>query len=291
MSTFVFENDGYCPCCRSETTFRAYKDWLRDFYVCKRCGSIPRQRHLQAVLDAKYPNWVELAVHESSPSNDYLSRYALDYTASQYFDDVPRGETRNGVRSENIEELTFADEAIDIFVTQDVMEHVFHPDRAIAEIHRVLKPGGAHIFTTPKHRGLDLSVQRASISEQGEITHLLEASWHGNPIGERALVTFDFGYDFEQLVSKWSGASVEAIHTLDRSRGIDAEHNEVFVVVKPLDGSALRSTMWQRAEGVTSRVRRDVALARKHLASDGAGAVARLAAGRVRKLTSKASDD
>ncbi len=72
------------------------------------------------------------------------------------------------MRSENIEDLTFADESIDIFVTQDVLEHVFHPDRAIAEIHRVLKPGGTHIFTAPKHRGLDKTVQRATIAEDGD---------------------------------------------------------------------------------------------------------------------------
>ena len=56
-----------------------------------------------------------------------------------------------------------------MFVTQDVLEHVFHPDRAIAEIHRVLKPGGMHIFTAPKHRGLDVTIQRASIDEGGAI--------------------------------------------------------------------------------------------------------------------------
>ena len=291
MNAFIFENDGYCPCCRAKATFGAHQEWLRDFYVCTTCGSIPRQRHLQAVLDARYPNWTELEIHESSPSNDFLSRYARHYSASQYFEDVPRGESVNGVRSENIEDLTFANESIDLFITQDVMEHVFHPDRAIAEIHRVLKPGGAHIFTTPKHRGLDATVQRASIADDGEITHLLEPSWHGNPIGERALVTFDFGYDFEQLLSKWSGESVEAISTVDRSRGLDAEFNEVFVIAKPSDG-ALRpsSTTRQRVGAVKSRVVSDLAAGRRHLASDGVASTMRLAVDRLKGASARGSE-
>jgi SAM-dependent methyltransferase len=234
LAKYEFENSGYCPCCRSATTFRAFEEWLRDHYVCMKCGSIPRQRHLQAVLDASFPGWTSKTVHESSPSNDYLSRYCTDYTASQYFEDVPRGDEFRGVRSENIEALTYPDESIDFFITQDVLEHVFHPDRAVAEIYRVLRPGGAHVFTAPKHRGLDQTVQRAKISDSGEIEYLLPEEYHGNPIGEKALVTYDYGYDFELLMSSWAGTSVEAIHTLDRRRGLDAAFNEVFVIRKPL---------------------------------------------------------
>ena len=287
MSKFIFENKGYCPCCRRPTTFGAYQDWLRDFYVCTSCGSIPRQRHVQAVLDQRFPNWTQLEIHESSPSNDFLSRYAEHYTASQYFEDVPRGEFKGGVRSESIEDLTFADESIDIFVTQDVMEHVFHPELAIAEIHRVLKPGGAHVFTTPKHRGMDLTVQRATISDTGEITHLLEPSWHGNPIGERALVTYDFGYDFERLLSIWSGSTVDALQTVDRTRGLDAEFNEVFVITKPADSPEPKLRKAQgRGEALARKVRTDASLAKQYLHSEGMGGVARRAKGRVKRFSS-----
>ncbi len=270
---FIFENDGYCPCCRAATTFRAYNEWLRDFYVCTVCGSIPRQRHLQAVLDERFPNWTELTVHESSPSNNFLARYASDYTASQYFEDVPRGEARGGVRSENLEALTYPDESIDIFITQDVMEHVFHPELAISEIHRVLKPGGAHVFTTPKHRGLGATVQRASISADGVVENILEESWHGNPIGERALVTFDFGYDFEQLLSTWSGVSVEAVHTLDRTRGLDAEFNEVFVIAKPTATGNPPPLSYPRA--VAAKLRYDVTRTRNVVSDVGLTEAAR----------------
>jgi hypothetical protein len=44
-------NDGYCHCCRSAATFEIRGPWLRDEYVCLTCGSIPRQRHVQYLLD------------------------------------------------------------------------------------------------------------------------------------------------------------------------------------------------------------------------------------------------
>jgi 2-polyprenyl-3-methyl-5-hydroxy-6-metoxy-1,4-benzoquinol methylase len=49
--------------------------------------------------------------------------------------------------------MTFGTEQFDLFITQDVMEHVFRPRLAVKEIMRVLKTGGAHIFTAPKHKG------------------------------------------------------------------------------------------------------------------------------------------
>jgi SAM-dependent methyltransferase len=233
----VVQNPGYCACCRQQTVFAAHDSWLRDFYVCTKCGSVPRQRHLQTVLDETISGWPDLVIHESSPSNDFIARWASDYSSSQFFPDVPRGEYRDGVRSEDVEALTLADESIDLFITQDVLEHVFHPDQAIREIHRVLRPGGAHVFTAPKHRGLDASRRRARLGADGVVEHLLPEEYHGNPIGDnKALVTWDYGYDFEQLMSEWAGAGVQAHHRRDRARGLDAEFNEVFVIRKPLTG-------------------------------------------------------
>lgn len=231
---WLFENDGYCACCRHLTTFRAHQEWLRDHYVCGVCGSIPRQRHLQAVLDDQFPGWEALQIHESSPSNDYISRFAQHYTSSQYLPEVALGAEVDGIRCESVEELTFADGTFDLVVTQDVLEHVFHPERAVAEIHRVLRPGGAHVFTTPKFRGLDETKQRARLASDGTVEHLRPAQYHGSPVGDhRALVTYEYGQDFEDLLSRWTGGtSVTTVNTVDRSRGIDAMHNEVYVIRK-----------------------------------------------------------
>jgi SAM-dependent methyltransferase len=195
--------------------------------------SLPRQRHVQFVLDTMFPGWENKTVHESSPSNDFISRYCSNYASSQYLEGVPLGAVVDGIRCESIEDLTFEDNSIDIFVTQDVLEHVFHPGRAVAEIMRVLRPGGAHVFTAPKHKGLIASIRRAHLRSDGSIEYIHKPEYHGNPVGDgRALVTFDYGYDFESLLSEWSRSPVQAVHTKDRSKGLDAEYNEVFVIRK-----------------------------------------------------------
>lgn len=232
----VAENAGYCACCRSQTWFRELDPWLRDHYICTACGSIPRQRHVQTVLEEFVPGWTSLEIHESSPSNDFIGRWCTRYSSSQYLPHVPFGQIADGMRSENIEALTFADESIDVFVTQDVLEHVFDPERAVQEIHRVLRPGGVHIFTTPKHRTIGPSVRRASLSASGAIEHLLPETYHGNPVGDnKALVTWDFGDDFDDLLSLWSGTSVYGVHRIDRARGLDGQFLEVWIIRKPVD--------------------------------------------------------
>ena len=55
----------------------------------------------------------------------------------------------NGIRCENLEHLSFGDESFDLHLTRDVFEHLFDPATAFREIARTLRPGLAHLFTTP----------------------------------------------------------------------------------------------------------------------------------------------
>jgi len=97
---------------------------------------------------------------------------------------------------------------------------------------RVLKPGGVHIFTAPKHKGIKVSYPRAII-EDNKVKHLMEIQWRGNPVGDgRALVTWDYGDDFEQLIYKWTGYPTSTYIHRDKSLGIDGEYLEVFVTRK-----------------------------------------------------------
>jgi SAM-dependent methyltransferase len=229
----VFSNPGDCPVCGRGTDFTASNEWFRDSYVCARCGSAPRQRAVVGVLDVVEPQWRERTIHESSPCIDVFARQCRAYSSSYYFEDISTGSARDGRRCENLELLMFSDSVFDIFITQDVLEHVFRPDLAVREVARVLKPGGIHVFTTPKHKHLLKSRSRARQTASGDVEYLLPAEYHGNPIGDgRSLVTWDYGADFEDLVAEWSGYLVSTYAIRDRARGLDGEYLKVFVMRK-----------------------------------------------------------
>lgn len=234
----VLKNSGYCPICAQEVTFVARDAWLRDYYLCSNCGSIPRERALMLTIDTYYPNWRSLTIHESSPANrgasKRLSQECSHYVPSQLFPNQEPGSFVGNFRCENLEALTFADESIDLHITQDVLEHVFHPSKTFSEIGRTLRPGGAHIFTVPLVNKHKPSKIRARISNDGQISHLEPPVYHGNPISDKgSLVTADWGFDICRHIFESCGLFTHIIYIDDISKGIRAEYIEVLITVKP----------------------------------------------------------
>lgn len=226
-------NKGYCPICDSRTIFIEKNTWLRDFYVCHKCHSIPRQRAIVDVLKRFFPEWEKLKIHESSPggpSSMMIEKHCAEYTPTQFFRDIPLGKLKDNIQCENLEKMTFEDNSFDLMITQDVFEHVMNPLDAFKEIERILKPGGAHVFTMPWYPELNKTVQRARQLDNGEIEFLEEAIYHGNPIDSKgSLVTFDWGVDFLDFIYANSGMFTTIYREKDRSRGIDGEFLEVFI--------------------------------------------------------------
>lgn len=135
----VLKNSGYCPICTQEVTFIARDPWLRDHYQCSNCGSIPRERALMHTIERYFPNWRKLTIHESSPGNRgasrRLSKECSQYIPSQFLPEQKPGVIVGNFRCENLEALTFDDESVDLHITQDVLEHVFHPSKVFAKLH------------------------------------------------------------------------------------------------------------------------------------------------------------
>ena len=136
-------------------------------------------------------------------------------------------------RCENLEALSFADESIDLHITQDVLEHVFHPSKVFKEIARTLKPGGMHICTVPLVNKCMPSKLRARINNN-EIVYLEPEKYHGNPVGDgKSLVTIDWGFDICRHIFESSGLFTHIVYIDDLSKGIRAEYIEVLVTIKP----------------------------------------------------------
>lgn len=233
---FFYQRNGWCPICEREATFTARNSWLRDHYLCSGCGSIPRERALMHVIQTRYPDWRNLSIHESSPGNRgasvKLREQCRHYTATQYDPALRFGETHpvHGYRSEDLEKQTFADEQFDLVVTQDVMEHIFDAEAAFREIHRTLKPGGAHIFTTPLVNKDKPSQRRAQRKPDGSVVHLFPPEYHGNPMSkEGSLVTWYWGADIQNTIASACRTKPKLVVCNDAHLGLEGEYLEVLM--------------------------------------------------------------
>jgi len=192
-----------------------------------------------SVMAQAFPNWRDLAIHESSPGSALASkiwRECSGYTPSAYDLSTPFGSVnpKTGCRTEDLERQTFANESFDLVITQDVFEHLFDPWAAAREIARTLKPGGAHIFTVPIVRKWEPTRLRAERVGDGVI-HILEPEYHADPFNREAgaLVTIDWGYDIAASLDRVSGMQTIIIQIDDLSLGIRAEFIEVLLSRKP----------------------------------------------------------
>lgn len=191
------------------------------------------------VINDHFPRYRELQIHESSPGGRgaslKLAQECPNYSASQYIDGIPGGSIHpgSGYRCESLEALTFADESFDLFVTQDVMEHVFDPAQAFREIARVLRPGGAHVFTVPLVNKARKSECCASRSVDGGIIHHCPPEYHGNPVDQNgSLVTMHWGYDIAGFIAAAAGTSTIIVEIDNIDLGIRAEYIDVLVSFK-----------------------------------------------------------
>jgi SAM-dependent methyltransferase len=165
-----------------------------------------------------FSNWRNLIIHESSPNNRGPSirfkNEVSNYIPTQFFPSSKTGEIINGFRNENLEELTFPDQSIDLHITQDVFEHIIDPSLAFREIARTLKPGGAHIFTTPLVRIKEPTNWCVRRNIDGKIEQLVHPKeFHGNPISnEGSLVTVQWGYDITSFIYSCCNLFTEMVY-------------------------------------------------------------------------------
>ena len=235
----VLDYAGYCPICEKKVRFVAEESWYRDYLICPSCRSLPRNRALFYVLNREFPNFRELKIHESSPL-DYIARAMFrnspGYSASHFWSDIPLGTERWGYTCQDLENLTFPDESFDLFITMDVMEHILDPIKAFQEIARVLRPGGAHIFTVPLYnRGATIT---RAIRKGSNVKLLMPPQYHGNPLGGGSLVTREWNREswhprfienIVDFIQKATGMNTVILDIKDVNLGILGEFTDVII--------------------------------------------------------------
>lgn len=200
------EIDGYCLLCDRETSFVVSSGLLlrehihlREGMICAHCGIHNRGRLLGlAINSAVQKIGVEsqiLLMEATTPLFKILKSRFANLIGSEFINQSLVGGIEvdlNGetVRHENILDLSFENESIDIIAHADLLEHIPDVERALSECHRVLKPGGQLIFSAPFNHNATKSQKCAVISANGEIEHLFPPAYHGSH-----LVYYNYGWD------------------------------------------------------------------------------------------------
>lgn len=228
---------GRCNACGYWTLFFeqgafTYTDMpFRNDLPCLFCQANARQRGLIAALQglfgtdcanlqrfAAFLNRRSLSVYNAAAQGT-VHAFLKDcgrYTCSEYLPDVEPGSTRDGVRCEDLQALTFPDGSFDLVITEDVLEHVPHPAEAFASIYRVLKPGGCHVFTVPIHG--ETTTVRVDASGDEEV-FVLAARYHGDPLrSEGVLAYHDFGTDIMAMADAWGFETTMVRHEAEDNR-------------------------------------------------------------------------
>lgn len=191
---------------------------------CSRCGAKLRGRRLAATILELYPtsppgaslaNWatrpesqsIRIAeintidgVHESLKAHS-------QFHPSDFQPDVSRKPYATDVRHEDVQRLSYMDDSFDLVLTSETLEHVPDLDAALAEIRRVLVPGGRHVFTVPVLPGVEQTFARSILDPDGSVQHLFPPLCH--PGGDVGYPVFhEFGLDFPAIV-RAAGFEVE----------------------------------------------------------------------------------
>jgi SAM-dependent methyltransferase len=149
-----------CPCC-GETfgSFRPRSD--RPDARCPRCDSYERHRVLWTWMRDNDVLGADLDVLHIAPEPVFEGRLRampnLRYTGGDLF---PKGDQ---VRVD-LNEIPFAEGSFDLVICNHVLDEIPDDRRAIAEIHRVLRPGGRLITQTPVHPERETTLDDPSLS-------------------------------------------------------------------------------------------------------------------------------
>lgn len=212
--------EGTCSVCGIDGVFEA-DDLVRSLrrlvpasYACPTCGGTLKYQGQADVLLRNYAaegaralaelvhelGFGGLEVYEPGrlgPFRQFLAELP-GYVRSMYLPGVDGGEVVDGVRCENLMALSFASGGLDLVITTDVLEHVRHPYVALAEIFRVLRSGGIHVFTVPcVHPLAQHTVERVDVRGEEDVFILEPVYHHGTD-----LVYNEFGQDLVQRLAE-----------------------------------------------------------------------------------------
>lgn len=195
---------GYCMACADWRWLQQPPtpegEWanMLEGMVCE-CGLNGRMRlilsSIDALLSTRNGPFANVVVFERTTLLfQHLQRRFPGIKGSEYISrELSSGDHRviggSLVQHEDMLAPSYENDSQDLVMHFDVLEHVPDHRLALAQCHRILKPGGWMIFTCPFYSDLDESIVRAEMID-GEIRHLLPPAYHSNPVDPAGTLVF-----------------------------------------------------------------------------------------------------
>ena len=224
---------GICNICGWSGPFIQAHRSIREGFACGGCrGSLRYRAQAEAILSLfndAHPNlvklvddpaWQQLQIYEPGVTGPFRQffRGADWYTQSFYWEDVRPGQQRDGLVCQDLTRTTYEDCTFDLIITSDIFEHVRKPLDGFREMHRILKPGGYHIWSVPAVDPLPPeTVSRIDTTTDDDIP-ILPLVYHGSGMsGGRSVVYTDFGEDVPELLEQTSQSTLLRRYQPDKS--------------------------------------------------------------------------
>lgn len=147
------------------------------------------------------------------------------FVGSEFTTDRQRKEWMYPIPCEDLQQLSLPSNSFDVVSTNEVLEHVPSIDRALAEIFRVIRPGGWHFGTVPFRFMDERGQRRAMIDRSGKTLHLMEPEYHGDPMNEGGVLVFELpGWDLIERARNAGFCDVFMKFMVSSTYGVLSEH-------------------------------------------------------------------
>ncbi|MFK2874361.1 class I SAM-dependent methyltransferase [Dyella lipolytica] len=206
---------GWCAWCDRATIFSvseggAFSDRpnLREGMRCAHCRLTNRQRLVGCAVAENVPGRearIALLEQTSRLYRSVKKRYPNTMGSEFLGPDKQHGKAyvwRSSTfrprytRHEDITQLSYASNSLDLIAHSDVMEHVYDYRAALRECSRVLAPGSTLVFTVPFFHENATSLLRGKPNSDGSLTHFAPPEYHGDGLNRTGIYTFhSFGLD------------------------------------------------------------------------------------------------
>jgi len=143
---------------------------------------INKHRKLHRVKEA----W-EMSTYGATLS--FLRKQVEHVYESEYIEGKKSGEIVGGILNQDVQETSFSDSSLDLITSNQVFEHVPDDIKGYVECFRVLRPGGALLFTVPLY-DIPATEKLAEIRD-GNLIYFRKPEYHDSrTTGPESILTF-----------------------------------------------------------------------------------------------------